>query len=338
MYLSPNIKIISIIIFAVLSISSILAFYIMYQNKYENIKSSVYRYNASSNLLYNVIVKQPNALNASKLEDGKLYISDLIDQIIIKPAFTFSSDSSTEISGFYKVKASIENLVVEGTESKLVWKRELLLKDSTPFSNSGNTYNLKDELPVDFKAYMSEITQINKNLDLNVTSNLKIIFETSYNTKSQYGQFNDAASPTLTIPLNNKLMEITSDNKYEKSNSIELSNKIIKPNYKRNLDIILTVFVFFLLMFLIVVICTRTKHIDHIIKQLKSINKKYGDRLSIIEKVFDLSNYEVIPVSNIDDLARISDDLTKPLLCKKELLSYYVVDNKTIYYYALESN
>jgi len=74
---------------------------------------------------------------------------------------------------------------------------------------------------------------------------------------------------------------------------------------------------------------------------MKEIFKKHGERLVALSNDTVLSGSSIYPVKTLEDLIKIADELSKPVLYQAEgpeskLPVFYVLDEPKIYSYQLE--
>ena len=79
---------------------------------------------------------------------------------------------------------------------------------------------------------------------------------------------------------------------------------------------------------------TKTKYI----KKLNKILKDYNDIIIETETKFDLKNYKVIKVKNINEMIDLEDELRIPINLYKEedMATFTLLTNNIIYIYILE--
>jgi hypothetical protein len=143
------------------------------------------------------------------------------------------------------------------------------------------------------------------------------------------GPIEKSISPSLIIPLDVDMFEITEENIVDQTEAIEEIKQVQKP-INKNLIIIYGIILVFLIIALIILIfftklaCEK----NPLEKELSRIFKKYGDRLVALNSDISITNSK--NVNSIEDLVKIADEIERPIVYKycenKEINKFYVSD------------
>ena len=192
---------------------------------------------------------------------------------------------------------------------------------------------------------MNQITQEIGVTAQDVTLTYRITIDVK--AKTDYGTIRETFTPQIVIPLSEDTITIDGSlttTQTDSLNELETSTIPADLTQRRMMPIVLAVFAIILL---VVLAFTRaTSELDsYAEKQLKKINKKYGEWIIETDKVPTTKNTQTIVVKAIEDLVKISEELGKPIMYHKttsvnpgEKHTFYVFDENISYKHELPMN
>jgi hypothetical protein len=343
----PKIKLISINrylkwgVFALLSCAICFLSYYLYfiekNEKYIDQKYSVYTYNNSARVKYEVFLIPNKVFKQKSLGGGNIYIKDLIDHINTKFKYQFNGNLVGDIKGKYSVKAILEGFTSDEKGQRSLWKNEYLLQPEKSFNGKNSEVSIENQLPINIKDYIDFINVANTALKIGFNTRLTIQWNTSIEVKTDQGIVSEKLSPIMIIPMSEQTFQVAGNLVDEKSGSIEKTEKILSPKYKSKIklfwiiDSLCAVLLLFILIFTISI-----PAISPLRKKINWIFKNHGDRMVVINSNISDISKEMIEVFSIDDLVRISDDIGRPIMYKKssileDMCNFYVIEDNNIY-------
>jgi len=297
------------------------------QIKFETI--TLFSYTQNGDFDYVIYLKNNTVYDNKKTikpEDNLFAFRNIIDHIEASFKYSYYSNTQSNIKGQYRLKAEIL------TEQ---WNKRFILKTGD-FENE-----FIENFKIDYLYYENVTEIINQETGVS-TPNPQLVFTFEiYNIEIKTDDYTiktQSFSPSISIPLNNNIIEF-SDSLKNKITGSETENKrnIIK-NENQQKQLWTSNTYFFIIIIIIFTTFTRndTKKLSEIEKQVKKINKKYKEWIVEVDKPPKRPiGTEIVLMKTLDDLIKISEELGKPIIYYENLnegtFTYYILDN-SIYY------
>lgn len=338
--LSKKIKqIIILILVIILSILVYLLLNTVYSKQLKEETIERYRYSNKAEISYEVFLKPNMVYEDDSLKEGNIYISNLVDYIKLDFDYNFKGNSLANIKGNYEIIAKVLSRVGD----KEIWEKKFVLIPSTNIDYKADKFSINDNLKINTNIYADFVNKVNETL--NFTNNCKLIIymNVDINVKTDHGVIEEKLSPFISLPLKANYFEIGGEQIKENDGKIEETININAPIDKRNVISYSVLIVIFLLVLLYILILTKGVVINDILQiELNKIFKKHGDRLVAINDNLD-TKCDVLKVKSFDDLVRIADELSKPILYKfykdyNSITNFYVIDENNIYKFNLKDS
>lgn len=327
---------------AVLVIFIITSSFLLYKTvKYpgfESYKIPLYRYNNKAAVNYRVFLK-PNILyETNSLDEGMLYITELVDYIKTTFNYEFSGDKVADIKGTYDIVAKVQGFNTEKEKVINIWEKNYTLVSKKNFTVDDKTKSVKEEINIRLNEYNDFVKQVIESTKINCETNLNIIMNINLSGNIDNKQIEETINPSIVIPLNVKMFQITGNTNIEKPGTIEETRQVQLPVNKKQVilyGIILGVLVIVLALLIFMTEGIEVKKDPHE-KLLKQIFKKHGDRLVALSSNLTFNTEHVVMVKSIDDLVRIADEVGKPIMYKyspeyKEIDKFYLTNDDEVY-------
>ena len=313
---------------------------------------------------YTVLIK-PNLLydNVREMGPNLTYFQELTEGIEARFTYVFNSDQPARIEGTYDV-------TVEIAETQDLWSKSFPVIPETSFLvEAGESYTVQLDVPVDREFYEERLAEINQETGFNAKAILTYTAHVNVTASTAHGKIREAVAPTLIVPLL-ATGTYTLDGVPNKGRSgvVSGSDKVTIPGKKgkirrhlpvvgginaagilfpgdptgpaRYLPLVGVVF----LLAATFALATKNKPVTDspVARQARSIQRKYRKRFVEADPTEPgLPGQEVVPLTSIQDLARLSNELLKPMVHHGHLNPsnshlYYVVDGITRYEFRLE--
>lgn len=339
--INRNIRKILIITFA---FTALLFSYLIYNEIYnpgfQEHKNPVYTYRSNGTINYSVYLKPNKLYNESKLDEGKLYITEFVDYIDTKLKYEFAGDMADNIKADYSIIAKVQGFVIESEEIKNVWEKDFTIVPGRTINSYENKILINENVKLNLNEYNSFVKEIKETTKINCQTNLSLLMNVNLSGSTDKGTVDDSITTSLVIPLDVAMFEISGNNTVDKPGTIEETVQVQLPINKNVVIIFGLILAASLISLIVLIFFTNiAPDKDELEKELNKIFKKHGDRLVALCSDIDLTN--TITVKSIDDLVKIADDAGKYILYKyshnyKEINKFYVTDNDEVFLLVLE--
>ena len=316
--------------------------FLLYRNisnpEYNEQKISLYNYNNKSTVNYEVFLK-PNILyQKPSLGEDEIYISEFVDYIKTTFNYEFSGDKEADIQGDYSIVANVFG-AIKGEEKTdiIVWQKEFPVLSKKSFKTKDKTLEIKENISFrleDYNAFAKAVTEASK---VNSSVNLNLVMKINMKGSIDKGVIEETISPSMTIPLNTAMFQISGNTNIDKPGAIEETHQIQLPINKKQIIIYGILIGILSIILILLIFFTKEAPIkDPLEKRLRMIFKKHGDRLVALNSDPMTSNINLNQVKSIDDLVRIADEIGKPIMYKyskdyKDINKFYLINEDQVY-------
>ena len=300
-------------------------------------------YKSDFNCNYTVNTKENEFVNYNENKNYSAYVTNLIKNIDF--TYNYKFEDTNKKKSTIKYKYSIDGKLLgfyskDGEEQKVIEKDYVILpktdrtvNDSEFIVNEKFNVDLEpfNKLIADFKA--SQDMQLNSRYD--ITMNIEITGLTNETLKY---------SPKISIELGNKTTKVTVDKK--NANSSSANSKEVKVSKNSGLYAAILVIVAIYAGFRVIYLLFFTEEVLVIKNQYKGqvndILRSYQDRIVLIKDMPQLTNKAIINLDNIDEIAKLSEELYKPILCyendQETQTQFIIMSEDTAYVYKIKEN
>ena len=338
--LQKNHRLIVIGVIGLLLLFSAVSAYSAYQKQETTTETvPVVSYSQAGSFNYRAYLKE-NTIYQNKeylLPGEGIYFKNIIENITTSFTYTFNIDKNAEISGSYRLSAEIQTSI---------WTKNypITAENSTgTFQENGIRAEFTIEpFEIDLDYYDNIITKIEGETGVTVASpKLVIKCIITIFAKTEEKTIYKTFTPSLSLSLKTKQIEITEpETNYLSNVETEKQEKhhpevVDERNQWTNIS--------YILLALFAVSAVFTQNIEGKLskyeKNVKKINKKYGEWIVDIEKQPDTAlESDIIHMKTLEGIIKISEELGKPVLhyvSKDGDHFYYVIDESIQYQYKL---
>lgn len=314
-------KKILIIIITICFLLSLFLFFSFFKNN----KKIIYSYQIDQDINYKVHLFDNSFIDESTLNENEMYITELIKNIDINFNYNFLGSKNIYLDYSYEIKGTIISKYIN--DQKIVWTKKYQLLDLIKKKDS--KININETIDLDFVKFLKEVEEFRKNFTLSIDTVFNIEFIVS--VKDDNKLIDDKFVSLISIPLGVQAFSITNDYLDKENKDIIIKNNNYFYSFIPFIIGIILLIVFYKKIFNIK---TKTKYI----KKLNKILKDYNDIIIETETKFDLKNYKVIKVKNINEMIDLEDELRIPINLYKEedMATFTLLSNNIIYIYILE--
>ncbi|HCX61398.1 MAG TPA: hypothetical protein DHU59_03060, partial [Clostridiales bacterium] len=268
-----------------------------------------------------------------------LYITEFVDYIDADLKYEFTGERDAEIKGNYDITAKVKGYIGDGEKITNIWEKDFPIKQVKEFNNKDGKVSINEKINLNIDEYNLFVKDITETSKINCQTSLTLSMNINLEGTTDRGNIEEIMSPSITIPLDVPMFEITGNN-IDKPGAIEETvNELLPVNKSQVISyaVILSVFVIALIILIFFTAASPVK--DSLEKALGKIFKKHGERLVALGSDIDIR--DAIVVKSIEDLIKISDEIGKPILYKysenyKEINKFYVSNEDEAFVFSLE--
>ena len=318
------------------------------------IKLETLSYEEKSNLDYKVCLNENIFYDEPCQKKGMSYVASAIDYIDINFNYNFKMNKNVDYDYEYYIEGTI--IINErGNTKKVLLERPIeLLSNQNKKIFDSETFNIIENLKINYAEYNSLVNSFKSNYAVNVDSTLKLMLKIS--AKSKYNNFEDeiktVSEMELSIPLTESTIDITMNYK-EANNSEKITQNSSGTNinyFKLGLGILLFLGSIYLFILVIIRKIEDYNNISAYDKYIKKIIKNY-DRWIVTAVASNASKIEeddydkIIDVENFQELIDVASHSGKTILWteinhnESLIVSWFTVeDGKRLYRKIYNSN
>ncbi len=335
-------KIIISITFIIAIFITSFSFLFVYFNKS---KIQYVKYDESSNVDYQVYLKNNEFFDDSYLEKDNQYISSLINYI--RAHFNYKlnlEQDNVEYKYFYHIEANIK-VVSKDTNKNLYNYSDILISDKE-YTSVNKQMEIKETVNIDYVKYNELIKKFvnvynldNANSYLTVSMYVKVLGS----CEEFDGDTNNESVTSLVIPLTNNTVGIDITNNLV--NNVDNVMMCGNPSIYNVLYIILFIFAFLLGIVLLVILFRYIEHTRSAKsiyeRELKKILNNYRSYIQKVNSKFDLRGYQVLKIDTFTDMLEIRDTVNQPILMVENQEKngvYFIIptNSKLLYTYCIK--
>ncbi len=292
----------------------------------------------TANIDYKVNLNKNDFFEKEYRESNKQYVSSLIKEIIANFNYEFNLSTDKKYNYTYRIDATTD--IRDSKTKKSLYEETVTLIEKTLNNSSNKKISINEEINIDYNYYNNIATNFVKQYDLKLNSestlNITMYVKTENTEESKVALSVPLVENTVAMNVQKELASETN------SNALNFQNdKMIK--YGTILGIITFTIGIGITIYLLIRYILDTRTEETIYKREKrKILMAYG---GVIDKVDDynlkLDEYHIIKLNKFDDLVRIKEDLSQPILMvenKDETNTMFFIPNNTKFIYMFVLN
>lgn len=333
------------ICFIIFASSLAFSFFTIYINKN---KVEYINYHETSNIDYNVFLKDNEFFETDYVVKDKEYIASLIDYIDANFKYKLNLDEENVFYKYsYRIEADVD--VVRKSSGKSIYSKNKVLLDEVYKTTNDKQVTINENIMIDYHEYNNMIKKFTTTYSLDdIISTLTV--NMYVDVVGSCEDFDSKASKesvmSLSIPLTTKTIAIDLSN-----NLINSSNNVMQCEKTNNsytiIFAILGVISSIATVVLIVVTIryeVKTRTAENIYeRELKKILNNYGSYIQKMNNTFDFEVYDLFKIDTFTDMLEIRDTIRQPILMKEnpeKKSAYFVIpsNTKVLYVYRLNVN
>jgi hypothetical protein len=302
-------------------------------------------YEENSSLDYKVYLKDNEYFDDLYLKKDLQYIASLIDYINVDFDYNFKSSDKVDYDYSYYITGTVVATKTNDDTAILYQKEYTLLNEQKVSKEDVDSFNIKENLNINYDNYNNIVNSFKSEYALQLDA--KLIIKLYVITNGEYQNFNNGihngSVMELTIPLSEQTIAIKMD--YKEANNTDTIKEYSTFEAINVIYFILGgifgILDLIVLYKYIVLIHKLTGKTSHYTKIINKILKEYDRIITNVKNTPDLSEYQVVNVTDFSELVDVSERVEQPILYSvihKNQKSQFLVINKDIaYQYIIKS-
>lgn len=304
-----------------------------------------YQYHHKGDIQYQVKVRDNLLYKDNVLGMGMVYPTAYAEQLLAKVVYQYNGDKPGELTGQYRVTATIEGVQQEEKAEKILWSKEYSLVPETAFQSAEGQLQLEKELVIPFSTYNNFALQVQEDSGIISSVRLRVDWQINTQVQTEHGVVQEELSPGFTLPLCNRYFEVGGSLSQEKEGALTETVTKTVPVNKTVVMGLQGGALLCLLLLLGLWLFTKGARPDEYTRLVQQIFKKYAERLVALEQELPLGpagsvgKEMFIRVKSIEDLVLVADEISRPVYYLKRGLAgekgftfYVISDTKVVSY------
>ena len=309
---------------------SFIDFY-MYKGGYFEQKKTTLSYKYDNDIDYKVYLKKNDFFDRKYLGKNETYITSLIDHINVDYKYNIMYDNKVTGDVKYYISATIESKK-NNSEAKY-WSKDYRITDEkTGKINDSRSFTILENVDIDYNKYNSILNSFKKSVGLSSSSGyLKVFLNVESNIKGNGIESPVNSKLLLKLPLSEMTIEASID--VDEQNTVKTLTKYLeteKLKLYRTVGIVYASAVVICLI-LLLYFTKKKKDLNKYSNTLKKILNTYDGIIVNIKKLPDLTKYQVIDVSNFNELLDAHSEVRMPI-------NFYEEENKCYFILLSDKN
>lgn len=345
----PTLKIwVRILLSIIISLGIFLPLLEIYLNSIK-IKSvptkTLYTYILNKNVDYKVQLYENNFTDENEMDANKVYISDLVKNIKLKFAYTYSGTEATDLKYEYYITGKLygQNQNSQTTESETIWEKDYTLLEKTEKKNNGTAgFSINQELNLDYPKYKEEVMKFKSKFGIAVNTNLEVTMHVKVTGKYNDEKIDKTDKIILEIPLGVQAFSITEDYKKQDIKNIYKEEQNIEINNKPYMIICIVISVISIILFIASFKAIfNIKPKSEYTKKLDKILKNYDQIIVEVETPVKEKEHNIILVKSFEEMLDLEEELRIPIIFYEDIYNHIAIftisHNNIIYKYVLRN-
>ncbi len=304
-------------------------------------KPSYVTYQEKNTIDYKVYLKENEFFEENYLDEGKAYITTLIDYLDV----TFNNNVSfnERLSGSYSYYIKGTILATKPNESNVkYWEKEYILSEmkTINFDEQSNLYN-SESVRIDYQKYNDLLLEFRQNYKIGFDGSLLIELVFKNNVRKDGNLFNEESVSSLSIPLTQATIEVPVNlDESEKTKILKVEDNKEETLNRYKMAVIIYVGVMAVEVFLLSFRTRKIKDKNSYDEKLKKIMKEYDYIIVNLNTPINLKSLNVIDVSEFNELIDAHSEVRQPINYKqyKNKSEFILINDKVAWRYILQKN
>ena len=267
------------------------------------------------------------------------YVSNLIDKMNFNFKYKFedTSGKKSNITYKYNIKGKLLGFYNKDGEDQKVIQKEYTISEGSSNSVKDNTFSINDDFTIEIMPLNDLIKEFTKSQEMPISSRYDIIMNIEID-----GVTNSTLtySPKISLEIGNKTTKVVGDNNV--SENITLSNveeKIKEPSAISKVFVVLlsilsigcVLRILYLVFYTDEILVVKNRYKG----EVNEIIRAFQDRIVMIDNLPEMNTKNIVIVSNVEEIVKLSEELYKPILCfeneAETNTQFFIMSDDTVY-------
>lgn len=307
-----------------------------------NFNREIYSYQNQFNYNYKVNLVDNKYIDEKTLDMGKVYVTDLIDDIDINFDYLYSGSINSSIDYKYKVLGKLQAAYTKDGEKQKVWDKDYVLLEESTNKEETDKIKINDEIKLDLKQQNRLVKDFEKEMNMSLDAIYTVIFEVETDTNIENRPVANKYISTLAIDLGEKTTKIVGENAKKETEYVtkEISKNVDTNKWVAFVYTALIVVALAIIKYILANTTVVNKIKNDYRKELNRILRLCQDKIVQVSGQIEINKDNVVDVKDFGEIIKISEELFKPILCwesdKVEEAWFVVMSNQVTYRYILK--
>jgi hypothetical protein len=254
-----------------------------------------------------------------------------------KYKFEDTSGKKSNITYKYDVKGELLGFYNKDGEDQKVIQKEYVIAQSDVKNVEDNTFSISDDFNVEIAPLNELIKEFKTAQDMPISSRYDIIMNIEIDgVTSNTLKY----SPKVSIDIGSKTTKVVGENNI--SEYITLSDVEVKAKEPSKLAGFFSVVLSLIAIACILRILYLVFYTDEILViknkykgEVNEIKRAFQDRIVMIDNLPEMNSKNIVIVSNIEEIVKLSEELYKPILCfeneAETNTQFFIMSDDTVY-------
>ena len=305
-----------VIVTALLVIGSSSFIQVVFKDEIIKNKEEIYNYTNQYNYNYTVNLKSNKYIEGQTLSMDEVYVTDLINNVILNFNYNYIASSETNIKYSYKIIGKLQAVYTKNGLEQKIWDKEETLIESENLEITSNKIELQELLQLDLVEKNKLITDFEQEMNMSLDATYTLIFQVETKTDIEGQTVDNDYSSSISIDLGEKTTEIIGENDIEKT--ISVTNEKEEKQKINIFELIISCIIIISSSFILYYIRTNTVIVNKIRNdyryELNKMLRACQDKIIKINDKADIKLDTVIDVKDFEEIIKASDELFKPII------------------------
>lgn len=314
--------------------------------EFEKKNQNLYQYTNDFSQNYTVNLKQNQYISEQSMPAGKQYVSDLISDLNMKLSYEYVGNQKVPITYSYKIDLVEKGNYTQDKEDYEIINEIINLKKSETLQETAEKIKINENFKVDFEKYHNTIKSFKQELGMNINSSLYVVLTVNTVATVDGKEVRNEYISDFAISLGNKVAIARGKTNDSVSGSIEFPIQKITQKSINVPTLIASVTVLLLALLLGYWVLFKTQKLYVLRNEFKEDVSKVlrlcMDRIVEVEDKVENGGDNIVRVSSIEELIKLSDELFHPILYHisedDEIATFSLLNDRILYEYVIENN
>ncbi len=277
-------------------------------------------YRNSFSYNYKINTKPNEFVDYTNSKEYSAYVTKLIDNVELNFKYKFddTSNKDSQIKYTYSIEGRLLGFYNKDSEEQKILQKENIILESKTNTVKGHGFSIDENVKIDLGPLNELVKNFKAQNDIQISSKYDVILKVEIEgvTKEKL-----TYSPKASIEIGGKTTKVVGDNNVVDNLTTSDANEYQVDVKNKTLSILfIAIFVYaigriiYLIFFTEEMLVIKNKYKG----EINEIVRNYQDKIVMVNNLPELDNKPVITVYNMEEIAKLSEELYKPILCYED--------------------